>query len=601
MTFDTEFLHARAAAYFDRPSFSQPVFIGNDTVAILDDRSGVPQLSRLDLKSGDVTPVTSFGERILSLSGSPEGVIVLGMDTGGDERQQVWRLAPDGGEPVNLTNRPDAMHEPGPITPDGRTVIVKSNARDESTFDIVAIGLEDGAIQPLMERAGTAAPVEVSGDGSQVLVIRTNANLDADVWLIDLESRESRNLTAHNGEAWVLGASFSPDDREVWFLTNEGGEFVRLDAIDLTTENRRTILDEPEHDIESFRISPDGTRVIVAINDNGWSRIELHEIGVRTRKIVLNDLPRGTVDRFSWHPDSSQVTFGFSSAEDPSTIVVVQNDGAFRFIGGETQETRPQVSTPELVTFPTFDDREIPGFLFKPDGPGPFPVLVEIHGGPESQRRLQYSSAVPTNQFIQSLGIAVLALNIRGSIGYGKTYSHLDDKEKRLDTLKDVEAAVAWLRSRDDVISDRIAVMGQSYGGYMTLASITFLPDLWTAAVDVVGIANFVSFLERTGPWRRKHRSEEYGFLETDREMLERISPLNQVDRITTPLFVIHGRNDPRVPLFEAEQIVAALKSRDQEVQLRVFDDEGHGLSKRKNRIEGYAEAAGFLADHLLA
>ncbi len=361
------------------------------------------------------------------------------------------------------------------------------------------------------------------------------------------------------------------------------------------------MLENPDHDLEAFRISPDGSRLVVAINDNGWSQIEIHKTGVRSQPDVLDDLPHGTVDRFAWHPDSTKVVFGFSSAEDPSAIVVAGNDGSFRVISGEDPAQRPEVSTPELVSFPTFDGRQIPGFLFKPAGPGPFPVLVEIHGGPESQRRLQYSSAVPTNQLIQSLGIAVLALNIRGSIGYGKTYSHLDDKDKRLDTIKDVEAAVTWLRGRDDVISDRIAVMGQSYGGYMTLASITFLPDLWTAAVDVVGIANFVSFLERTGPWRRKHRSEEYGFLETDREMLERISPLNQVERIVTPLFVIHGRNDPRVPLFEAEQIVAALESRDQEVHLRVFDDEGHGLSKRKNRVDGYAEAAGFLARHLLA
>jgi dipeptidyl aminopeptidase/acylaminoacyl peptidase len=151
------------------------------------------------------------------------------------------------------------------------------------------------------------------------------------------------------------------------------------------------------------------------------------------------------------------------------------------------------------------------------------------------------------------------------------------------------------------VIPDRIGVMGQSYGGFMTLASIAFHPTLWAAAVDVVGIANFVSFLERTGPWRRKHRSEEYGFLETDRDLLERISPLNYVGNIETPLFVIHGRNDPRVPLFEAEQIVAALRSRDREVDLLVFDNEGHGLSKRDNRISGYAAAARFLARHLLA
>lgn len=188
---------------------------------------------------------------------------------------------------------------------------------------------------------------------------------------------------------------------------------------------------------------------------------------------------------------------------------------------------------------------------------------------------------------------------MRGSTGYGKSYSHLDDKGLRLDAVKDVVAAATWLRTREDVIADRIGVMGQSYGGFMTLASIAFHPAEWAVAVDVVGIANFVSFLERTGPWRRAHRSAEYGFLEHDREMLEQISPLTHVDNITTPLFVIHGRNDPRVPLFEAEQIAAALESRGQEVVLRVFDDEGHGLSKRHNRIAGYGEAGGFLARHL--
>jgi dipeptidyl aminopeptidase/acylaminoacyl peptidase len=194
----------------------------------------------------------------------------------------------------------------------------------------------------------------------------------------------------------------------------------------------------------------------------------------------------------------------------------------------------------------------------------------------------------------------VLSLNVRGSTGYGKAYSHLDDKSLRLDSVRDVAAAVEWLRSRTDAIPDKVGVMGQSYGGFMTLASIAFHPDLWAAAVDVVGIANFVTFLERTGPWRRKIRSDEYGFLETDRDMLERISPLNHVDKIVTPLFVLHGRNDPRVPLFEAEQITSALEHRGQVVELRVFDDEGHGLSKRKNRIDGYAEATRFLVRHLL-
>lgn len=597
---DLEQLEQRAARYYDRPSYSMPVFVDASTLAILDDRSGVPQLSLLDSASGNVAPVTSFGERLLSLVSGPSGRIVFGMDLGGDERQQVWVLDSIAAEPRRITDRLDAMHEPGALSADGGTVLVKSNARDESTFDIVGIDTANGDVEMWLEDAGTASAAALSRDGERALVIRSNTNLDADVWMIDRAAGTSRNLTAHDGEAWMLAAAFSPDEQSVSYLTNEGSDFIHLVSQDLNTGERRTIGDAGDWDIEAFKVSPDGRYVAGAVNEDGWSRIELHSLIDRRGPIALDDLPRGTVDRFTWSPDSSRFAFGFSTAEDPSAIVIADTNGSHRSIGGEDPERRPRVATPELVRFPTFDSREIPAFFFRPEADGPFPVLVEIHGGPESQRRLQYASAVPTNQLIQSLGIAVLSLNVRGSTGYGKAYSHLDDKELRLDAVKDVDAAVTWLQTRPDVIGDRIGVMGQSYGGFMTLASIALYPGLWSAAVDVVGIGNFISFLERTGPWRRRHRSEEYGFLETDRAMLERISPITYIDDIRAPLFIIHGRNDPRVPLFEAEQMQAALQQRGRTVELRVFDDEGHGLAKRKNRVAGYAAAAQFLARHLL-
>jgi dipeptidyl aminopeptidase/acylaminoacyl peptidase len=492
------------------------------------------------------------------------------------------------------------MHEPGALSHDGRSVFVKSNARDESIFDIVEINLEDGSIDMWLEGAGTATAAAVSRNGEHVLVIKGNTNLDADLWIIDRASKTPRNLTAHEGEAWIPGAGFSSDEQSVMYLTNEGSDFVRLESQHLTTGECRVVRQADGWDIEAFKVSPDGRYVVISINENGWSRVALHSLIDRRGPIEYRNLPRGTVDRFTWSPDSTTLAFGFSTAEAPSAIVLANTSGDHRTISGEGEGNRPPTTSPELVHFPTFDGRDIPGFLFMPEGPGPFPVLVEIHGGPESQRRLQYASAVPTDQFIHSLGIAVLSLNVRGSTGYGKAYSHLDDRELRLDAVRDVVSAVEWLRTRDDIIPDRIGVMGQSYGGFMTLASIALYPELWAVAVDVVGIANFVSFLERTGPWRRKHRSEEYGFLESDRDMLERISPLTYINDIRAPLFIIHGRNDPRVPLFEAEQMHAALTARGQDVQLRVFDDEGHGLSKRRNRIDGYAEAAQYLARHLL-
>ncbi len=218
-------------------------------------------------------------------------------------------------------------------------------------------------------------------------------------------------------------------------------------------------------------------------------------------------------------------------------------------------------------------------------------MVIDVHGGPESQRRAGF---FPVLQYLSASGFHVLTTNVRGSTGYGKAYSHLDDVELRMDSVRDLEHAHSWVRSRvgDD---SKIAIMGQSYGGFMTLAAITEYPSLWFAAVDVVGIANFVSFLERTGSWRRRHRSAEYGSLERDRELLERISPIRKVDQITAPLLVIHGRNDPRVPLYETEQLVASLEERGHPVEMLVFDDEGHGLSKRPNRIEGYAAVVSFL------
>ncbi len=596
---DAADLEARAAWFFDRPGLSMPAWIDSTRLSVLDDRTGIPQLSIVDITTGDIRPVTAFGERILSLLASPSGATVFGMDTGGDENQQLWKLDPATESPIRITNVPKARFEPGAISTDGSIVLATSNARDNSMFDIVGVNLETGEQEMWLEESGTATAYEMAQDGSRALIKKLNTNLDAELILVEIATKACRTLTQHEGEAWSYGGGFGTAENEVWHLTNEGREFVQLVVFDIDSGERRVVA-ESAWDIEAASPSPDGEIWAIAENTGGWSGVSFR-IGNQARTVTpLEGLPRGTVDRFSWSPDGTHLAFGLSTATSPSVIILATPDGQWTSFELDAPGGAPPVVEPELVTFTATDGLEIPAFLFKPAGEGPFPVLVEIHGGPESQRRLQYSSAVPTDQFIQSLGIAVLSLNVRGSTGYGKTYSHLDDRDKRLDSVTDVMAAVAWIREQPTYRADRIAVMGQSYGGFMTLASIAFHPGNWAAAVDVVGIASFTSFLERTGAWRRKHRSEEYGFLETDREMLERISPLNAVDAIDTPLFVIHGRNDPRVPLFEAEQIVHALESRGQVVELRVFDNEGHGLSKRQNRVTGYAAAAGFLARHLL-
>ncbi len=590
----TQRLEAQSARFFDRAGFSMPVYVDAEHIAMLDDRNGVPQISLLDLADGSIDVLTSFDERIQTLLASTAtGKIVFGMDDGGNERQQIWSLA-IGEQPRRLTSDNTAIHEPGTLSKDGQFIVLRSNARTDSTFDVERIDLESGDRTILIRDAGQPSAFDLSLNGEKLIVVSLNANLDADILLLETSSGEVRNLTAHQGEAEIHGACFSADGTSIWLSSNENREFNAVFVLELET-GVRTLVFESHWDVEALSPSPDGRWLAVSVNEDGASRLKLIETADPQHVIAL-DTPWGTFDRFAWSPDSLGIAFGFSTAELPSVVMVAGLNGETSTIAAAIEDDLPTTVTPKVIRFTSFDGREIPAFWFKPIGDGPWPVIVDIHGGPESQRRLSYQ---PIDQYLVSLGFAVLATNVRGSTGYGKEYVHLDDVDLRLDSVADVAAGVAWLKVRDDVAADQIIVMGQSYGGFMTLASLCFYPDLWAAGFDIVGIANFVTFLERTGPWRRKHREAEYGSLEHDREVLERISPLTHVDNISAPLFLIHGRNDPRVPLFEAEQVHAALQERGRIAELRVFDDEGHGLSKRKNRIVGYAAAAAFLLDHL--
>lgn len=587
-------LRTHAETYFGRPSYSSPVFIGDTTIAFLDDRSGTTQVSLLDITTGHVELMTTFPERVLTLKGSAKsGRILFGMDEGGNERQQLLTFD-SSGEVLRLTHAEASIHEPGALSKSGGYVLFRSNARDEKTFDVIGMTLDDGAQEMWLEDGGQVMPVDLHPDGEQALVVRLNGNLDADLLLVGLDG-SVRNLTGHDGEQWIHGAAFDSTGTKVWIASNIERDMVALMRLDIES-GEWTVIFESDWDVEQFKVSPDGSMIVVAINNNGASRaLFMTPDGTDSTPI---DLPPGVIDGFSWAPDGQSVAFGFSSVEHPSRIMAAGLDGGVTTLATAGSDAPPTFA-PALIHYTTFDGLEIPAFFFRPEGEGPFPVLVDIHGGPESQRRLNYSPSGPVLQYLTSLGMAVLSLNVRGSTGYGKEYSHLDDKGKRLDSVKDVEYAVKWLRERDDVIGNKIAVYGRSYGGFMTLAALVFYPYLWAAGVDMVGIANFVSFLERTGPWRRKHREAEYGELGNDREMLERISPLTHIDNINAPLMVVHGRHDPRVPLFEAEQVVEAVRAKGQDVLFHVFENEGHAISKRPNQIEAFALMGDFLRTHL--
>jgi dipeptidyl aminopeptidase/acylaminoacyl peptidase len=339
-------------------------------------------------------------------------------------------------------------------------------------------------------------------------------------------------------------------------------------------------------------------------HEDGYSRLQLFDVASgweARRELPAPALPPGIILEARWSQDGAQLALTHSAANDTADVWVW--DVAERVLWRATRSSlggipRASFIEPSLVRYPTFDGREIPAFLYLPRDRQPrgLPVVINVHGGPEGQVRPSFD---PMIQYLVAQGYAVLAPNVRGSTGYGYEYQSLDDVRLRMNSVADLQYAVFWLRESGIADPKRIAVMGGSYGGFMVLSAITTYPDLWAAAVDIVGVANFVTFLENTGPWRRKMRESEYGSLEHDREFLEQISPIHYVDRITAPLLVVHGANDPRVPIGEAEQIVAALRSRSVPVEYMRFEDEGHGLVKRANKLVAYPAIARFLDKYL--
>ena len=439
-----------------------------------------------------------------------------------------------------------------------------------------------------------------SRDGHYALMSRAYSNVNNQLFMLDTITGETRTLTPEikSGYAIYIMPYWSANMDGLYLLSNRGRQFLSLAWIDLAT-TEMTYLRDDHWDADSLTLTRDGTRMALIINEDGYSRLVLYDVsrGWDARvEIGVPDLPRGTYE-VTWSKDGKRLAIVVYTATDAPDVWIwdVQEETLWRAtrssLGGIPQES---FVTPSLVRYSTFDGRQIPAFLYLPHEKEAqsLPVVINVHGGPEGQSRTEFD---PVVQYLVARGYAVLEPNVRGSTGYGYEYQSLDDVRLRMDSVADLQHAVFWLRESGIADPKRIAVLGGSYGGFMVLAAITTYPDLWAAAVDIVGIANFVTFLENTGPWRRKLREAEYGSLEQDREFLEQISPIHHVDRISSPLFVVHGANDPRVPVGEAEQIVAALRERNVPVEYMRFEDEGHGLARRSNRLIAYPAIGHFL------
>ena len=561
-------------------------------VSFLTDITGVAQVWQVPVEGGWPDQLTFHEERVMWAAYSPvENRVLFSMDAGGNERAQLFLLDGDGER--DLTRAPDAIHYPGGFSPDGTRVAYTATRRNGTDFDVYVQDL-DGEMEPevVWEVSGYHTVAAWGPDGSSLVISRQHSNLDNDLYRLDLGSGETKLLTPHDGDARFQSVNPTPDGESVYLATDLDSDFLRLARLDLQTLEFEYLTPD-DRDVESIELSEDGRYLVASRNVDGYSDFMI--FNGRGRRLPTPEMPPGMVGGFSFSPDSTKLAFTLTGPDrNPDIWVLDLPDGEPRrlTLSSTAGIPRSTFQRPEIIRYPSFDGRDIPALFYEPEDDNA-PVIVNVHGGPESQSRPGFA---PVTQYFLDRGYAVFAPNVRGSTGYGKSYTRLDDVELRMDSVKDLAYAAHWLRENGH---ERVAVMGGSYGGFMVLAALTEYPDLWSAGIDIVGIANMVTFLENTGSYRRALREPEYGSLEKNREFLESISPIHKAEQITAPLMVIHGKNDPRVPVGEAEQIVEKVRENGGAVEYLLYEDEGHGLAKLKNRLDAYPKIAAFLDEHL--
>ncbi len=575
------------------------------------------QLHRVDMPGGARRQLTFFSEPISGIDRRPGGsTLLFTRDAGGSEFSQIFTLDPATGAAVMLT---DGESRNGATEWDrkGRRFAYQSTARNGASNDIWLMDpSEPGDAEVILESPdGTWwAPVEFSESGSRMLALNYVSVTDSRVHLVDLDSG-ANTLMAGGDDAPSVNYPVAFDDASdgFWLTTNQGNEFEQLAWQSLEPgASPEIITRDIAWDVDEVEISHDRRRLVFIVNVNGRSAVYLMNPRNREYRRVGN-IPTGVVLNVEFSPDDTRIAMTINTASSPSDTYVLHlaDDplGHGRLVRWTDSEVggldTSAFRQPELIDFPTFDEvgderRRIPAWVYRPAGDGPFPVVVSIHGGPEGQARPYFSSTY--QMWLARLGVAVVVPNVRGSAGYGKTYVGLDNGYQREDSVRDIGALLDWITTQPDLDAERVAVFGGSYGGYMVLASAVHFSDRLRAAVDIVGISNFVTFLENTQDYRRDLRRVEYGD-ERDPEMrahLERISPLNNVDQIEVPLFVVQGENDPRVPVTEAIQMVEALRKNGNTVWYMNALNEGHGYRKKENRDIYQQATVLFLEQHLL-
>lgn len=582
---------------------------GLDRLLVRSNLTGTTQV--YELACGDLVGVTALPEPVATahyITGSRQAV--LAVDEGGNERHQLYLLDLDEAARSTVTSfdrlRPLTSdrrfgHHFAGVSPDGRSIAYVSNRANGIDFDLWLYDISSGEHRCCYAGGAWCEPGSgFSPDGRFVSVLRPGDRpLDIDLVLVDVKAGEAHFPLEHPDEAALVGPPAWIGPSTFYASSNIGGDFSAIVRHDLATQTTTPLAGTGERFDGAVVASRDGGTIVVIENRDGASAMNRHDAATEAAGPVIPLLEPGVVQSHFFGPpllssDGSRLYYTLSTPRLGGDVFAYDfSDQQTRRLTRSPAELAPEeLASAELDRVASFDGEQIPFFIFRPRSGEPRPaVVVAVHGGPEAQAVRFFDPGI---QALVAAGYGVVVPNVRGSTGYGKRYASLDDTTKRLDSVRDLEAVHSAL-DPSGFDSRRAVLWGGSYGGYMVLAGLAFQPQLWAAGVDIVGVSNLVTFLENTSDYRRAHRELEYGSLERDREFLTEASPLTHVDAIRAPLFVIHGRNDPRVPVSEAEQLVAQLKRNGVRCTLCVYEDEGHGLARLDNRLDAYPRAIEFL------
>ncbi len=577
----------------------------------------VSQLHRVDKPGGARLQLTFADEPVGEIASQPHGhLLALTRDRDGDEFDQLLLLDPRNGMLRNLTNG-RALNNRMVWDRQGRKLAYRSTRRNGRSNDIWIQGIDPSETAEILYESNDGSlwkPVDFSRDGQYLLIQQFIGVVDSRIWIKKLPDGEMRLLVGDaQNLASNIAAGFNHDDTAVLFVTNQREGAAELAAVSLGPLPEITFIPSvTDWDITQFALSRDRKRGAFITNEGGISRLNLFD-PERLRYKRVDKIPLGLISGLTFSPDGKKLGMTLNSARSPKDAWVLHlarkpmsskklTRWTFSEVGGLDTDN---FTIPMPITYPSPIGDEgqflsIPAFVYMPPGKGPFPVIIHVHGGPENQFRPSFNSEFQL--WMDELGVVVIAPNIRGSLGYGAGYLALDDGYKREDAVGDIGALLDWIALQPRLDKDRVAIFGASYGGYMALASAVHYGDRLRAAVDRVGISNFVTFLENTQGYRQALRRIEYGD-ERDpgmRAFLESISPLNNVDKINIPLFVVQGSNDPIVPMSESEQLVKALRLRGQTVWYMKALNEGHGYDRKENRDLYQQATILFLQKYLL-